>query len=183
MDDTYWFSMACSAKFNAVHRRYKRWCDKGIWDKLLTKLIDEPYYELVMMDASHCKVHPYAVGAVGGNPLKFMITGGEVSDFTEAVDLITGVKGEHLIADKGYASDEIVRFAKKQGMNPVIPPRKNRNEQREYDKHLYKLRHLVENVFLKLKRFRGIATRYAKTTSAFRGAVTLAAIFQWLKLV
>ncbi|PEB64350.1 transposase, partial [Bacillus thuringiensis] len=25
-------------KFNAVHRRYKRWCDKGIWDKLLTKL-------------------------------------------------------------------------------------------------------------------------------------------------
>ncbi|PFR33899.1 IS5/IS1182 family transposase, partial [Bacillus cereus] len=46
-----------------------------------------------------------------------MITGGEVSDFTEAVDLITGVKAEHLIADKGYDSDEIVRFAKKQGMN------------------------------------------------------------------
>lgn len=112
-----------------------------------------------------------------------MITGGEVSDFTEAVDLITGVKAEHLIADKGYDSDEIVRFAKKQGMNPVIPPRKNRKEQREYDKHLYKLRHLVENAFLNLKRFRGIATRYAKTTSAFRGAVTLATIFQWLKLV
>ncbi|MCQ6284541.1 transposase [Bacillus cereus] len=85
--------------------------------------------------------------------------------------------------DKGYDSDEFVRFAKKQGMNPVIPPRKNRNEQREYDKHLYKLRHLVENAFLKLKRFRGIATRYTKTTSAFRGAVTLAAISLWLNLV
>ncbi|PGA01388.1 IS5/IS1182 family transposase, partial [Bacillus toyonensis] len=33
-----------------------------------------------------------------------------MSDFTEAVDLITGVKAEHLIADKGYDSDEIVRF-------------------------------------------------------------------------
>lgn len=112
-----------------------------------------------------------------------MITGGEVSDFTEAIHLITGLKAEHLIADKGYDSDEIVRFAKKQGMNPVIPPRKNRNEQREYDKHLYKLRHLVENAFLKLKRFRGIATRYTKTTSAFRGTVTLAAISLWLNLV
>ncbi|QDZ77299.1 hypothetical protein D0437_31905 [Bacillus cereus] len=88
-----------------------------------------------------------------------------------------------LIADKGYDSDEIVRFTKKQGMNPVIPPRKNRNEQREYDKHLYKLRHLVENAFLKLKKFRGIATRYTKTTAAFRGAVTLAAISLWLNLV
>lgn len=91
-----------------------------------------------------------------------MITGDEVSDFTEAVDLITGVKAEHLIADKGSHSDEIVRFAKQQGMNPVIPPRNNRKEQREYDKYLYKLRHLVENSFLKLKTFRGIATRYAK---------------------
>ena len=62
-----------------------------------------------------------------------------MSDFTEAVDLITGLQAEYLLADKGYDSDEIVRFAKKQGMTPVIPPRKNRKEQREYDKHLYKL--------------------------------------------
>ena len=53
----------------------------------------------------------------------------------------------------------------------VIPPMRNRKEQRDYDKHLYKLRHLIENAFLKLKRFRGVATRYVKTTSAFRGAV------------
>lgn len=68
-------------------------------------------------------------------------------------------------------------------MMPVIPSRKNRKVQRAYDKHLYKLRHLVENAFLKLKRFRGVATRYAKTTSAFRGAVVLASIAQWPKFV
>ena len=33
--------------------------------------------------------------------------------------------------------------------------------------HLYKLRHLVENAFLHLKRWRGIATRYAKNLSSF----------------
>ena len=86
------------------------------------------------------------------------------------------------MADKGYDSDEFIRFAQEQGMTPVIPPRRNRKEQREYDKHLYKLRHLVENAFLKLKQFRGIATRYAKTTSAFHGAVVLASISHWLKL-
>ena len=30
-------------------------------------LIDEPDYEWLMIDASHCKVHPDASGARGGN--------------------------------------------------------------------------------------------------------------------
>ena len=54
-------------KFNAVHRRYKRWCDKGIWDEILVQLMDEPDMEWLMIDGSHCKVHPHAAGAVGGN--------------------------------------------------------------------------------------------------------------------
>ena len=50
-----------------------RWRDKGIWDlsaqagKLLEIVIDEPDYKWLMLDASHCKVHPHAAGAVGGN--------------------------------------------------------------------------------------------------------------------
>ena len=55
-------------------------------------------------------------------------------------------------------------------MNAVIPPRKSRKVQREYDKDIYKLRHLVENAFLHLKRWRGIATRYAKNTASFLAA-------------
>ena len=35
--------------------------------KLLETLIDEPDYEWLMIDASHCKVHPHAAGAKGGN--------------------------------------------------------------------------------------------------------------------
>jgi len=88
-----------------------------------------------------------------------------------------------LITDKGYDSDEIIKFATKQSMTLVIPPRKNRKEQRDYDKHLYKLRHLIENAFLKLTRFCGVATPYAKTTSAFRGTVVLASTAQWIELV
>ena len=50
-----------------THRRFIRWRDKGVWERLLDLLIDEPDYEWLMIDASHCKVHPHAAGAEGGN--------------------------------------------------------------------------------------------------------------------
>jgi transposase len=50
-----------------VQRRFCRWRDKRIWEKLLEILINDPDYEWLMIDASHCKVHPHAAGAKGGN--------------------------------------------------------------------------------------------------------------------
>lgn len=50
-----------------VQRRFCRWRDKGMWETLLETLIDEPDYEWLMIDASHCTVHPHAAGAKGGN--------------------------------------------------------------------------------------------------------------------
>ena len=75
------------------------------------------------------------------------------------------------MADRGYDTNDILAYAVSARMQPVIPPKKNRREQRGYDKYLYKLRHLVENCFLALKRWRGIAARYAKTSDAFIAAV------------
>ena len=98
-----------------------------------------------------------------------------------AIALIEGILAEYLFADRGYDTNDILAYAKAMGMEIVIPPKKNRLEQREYDEFLYKHRHLVENAFLKLKRWRGIATRYAKTLSAFVGAVNLAAMVLWLR--
>jgi len=89
---------------------------------------------------------------------------------------------EYLLADKGYDSDTIVTKAEEQGARVVIPPRKNRKQPREYDKALYKLRHLVENAFLHLKRWRGIATRYAKNLSSFVAAVQIRCLTLWLAI-
>ena len=100
-------------------------------------------------------------------PIRVLITSGTVADCTQASKLIEGMKAENLLEDLGYDSDVIVEQAIKQGMKAQIPPRKNRKEQRDYDKELYKLRHLVENAFLHLKRWREIATRYAKNTASF----------------
>lgn len=91
-----------------------------------------------------------------GMPVRVLVTAGPVADCTRAGALIQGLAAEHLIADKGYDSNAIVEQAARQGMQVQIPPRSNRKEQRTYDKHLYKLRHLVENAVLHLKRWRGI---------------------------
>jgi transposase len=90
-----------------------------------------------------------------------------------------GITAEHLIADKGYDSDALVEQATSRGMNAVIPPRTNRTTQRPYDEDLDTLRHLVENAFLHLKRWRGIATRYAKHTASFLAAVQIRCIALW----
>jgi len=96
--------------------------------------------------------------------------------------LIEGLCAQSLIADKGYDSDEIVARAEADGMQAVIPPRKNRKTQRNYDRHVYKLRYLVENAFLKLKAWRGIATRYYKRAASFLAFVQIRCLMLWLKI-
>ena len=115
-------------------------------------------------------------------PLRAIVTQGTAADCKQAVALIDGLSAQYLLADRGYDTNEILSQAVNQGMAPVIPPKKNRKEQREYDKELYKARHLVENAFLHLKRWRGIATRYAKNTASFLAAIHIRCIFLWVSI-
>ena len=180
-------------KWNTVQRRFCRWRDKGIWEKMLEAVIQEPDFEWLMIDASHIKVHPHASGAPGGNQDMARTKGGSTpkyiwpwmrmvcrSDFLSQQVPFDGVSAEYFLADRGYDSRRVIEKALRAGTNVVIPPRKNRKEQRDYDRYLYKLRHLVENAFLHLKRWRGIATRYAKLTSSFVAAVQIRCIVLWV---
>ena len=115
-------------------------------------------------------------------PLRALVTEGTRADCAQANKLITGFDAQHLIADKGCDSDAIIEKAKAQGMQAVIPSRKNRKEQRSRDKHLYRHRHPVENAFLALKQWRGIATRYARNLSSFIAIVQIRCLALWLKI-
>ena len=87
------------------------------------------------------------------------VTFGTTAGCNRACDLVEGISTGS--ADKGYDSDALVEQLGVNCIEAVIPPGKHRKERREYDKHLYRLRHLVENAFLQLKAWRGIAKRYA----------------------
>jgi transposase len=114
-----------------------------------------------------------------GMPIRVIITSGTVNDCEKANELIKGIPAEALLADRGYDTNAIVDAAINANMEVVIPPKKNRNDQREYDKEVYKYRHLIENAFLILKRWRGIATRYAKNTKSFLAAVQIRCLAAW----
>jgi len=86
-----------------------------------------------------------------------------------------------LLGDKAFDTNDIVNKAIANGVEVVIPPKANRVVQREYDKGIYKYRHIVENIFEVLKRWRGIATRYAKHTRSFLSAVQIACAVGYVK--
>jgi transposase len=108
---------------------------------------------------------------------------GQESDRQYAVPLLecVDITDRHVLADKGYDSNEILAYISKQRGNAVIPPKKNRKEKRTYHWWLYKERHLVECFFQKIKIFRRVATRYDKSSGAFMGFVLITSICVWLK--
>jgi transposase len=125
------------------------------------------------------KVH--CVADALGNPLAFTITGAEQADITQAQALLDKASGTHaVIADKGYDADALVCAIRDRGVQAHIPPRSNRKMPRAYDKHRYKARHLIENLFARIKQFRRIATRFEKLARNFAAMVTLGCICVWL---
>jgi transposase len=125
------------------------------------------------------KIHT-AVDALG-NPIGFHLTAGQACDLDGADVLLPQLVADTVLADKGYDADQRVLLVLQQtNKTAVIPPKANRIQQREYDRELYKARHLIENFFANLKQFRAIATRYDKTARNFLAAIYFAASILWL---
>ena len=193
--------------WRAIHRRFFRWAQKGIWGHLLEKAQIDPDLEAVMIDATIIRAHACAAGyekdsqkeqALGrcvggftskinamvdalGNPLKFILSPGQQHDIKAGVPLIEGVTGADVLADKGYDDDKLIDVIESQGCRAVIPPRKNRKETRDYDEDVYKERHLIECFFGKIKYFRRVFSRFDKTAQAYMAFLNVASIFIWLR--
>jgi transposase len=116
-----------------------------------------------------------------GNPTSFHLTPGQAHDLEGADVLLPAVEADTVIADKAFDADErVIKPLAAAGKGAVIPPKSSRKSKREYDKDLYKARHLIENFFCRLKQFRAIATRYDKTARNFLAAIYLVATAIWL---
>lgn len=115
-----------------------------------------------------------------GLPVRMIVTEATTADCSQAAELVDGLLAGFLMADKAYDTNALLQWCKDNCVIPVIPPKVNRVDQRAYDKQLYKLRHRIENAFLKLKQWRSVATRYAKTTATFLAECQIAAIMLWI---
>ncbi|QRO12354.1 IS5 family transposase [Moraxella osloensis] len=186
--------------WKTAYNRFNRWSKKRLVAEFFFDLRKEIDKEWVFIDGSYVRCHQHASGArrgfdraIGqsrggnttkihlcvdshGNPLDFKVTGGNVHDSQVANDLIEVIQeAQYFIADKGYDSQEIRDKAIEHGMKAIIPKRKNAKQPNpDFDSYLYKLRHLVENAFARLKQFRSIATRYEKLARNFKSMLYLA---------
>jgi transposase len=116
-----------------------------------------------------------------GNPLAFELSPGQAHDLDGADALLPQMAAPMLVADMAFDADKrVIEPLQTAGKTFVIPPKRNRKIQRQFDKHIYGARHLIENFFCKLKQFRAIATRYDKTARNFLAAIHLAATVIWL---
>ncbi len=116
-----------------------------------------------------------------GLPVRLIGTPGQRNDIALAHELVEGIEAAALLADKGYDADHLCNRIAENGVEVVIPPKRNRKIQRAYDAELYKERNRIERFFNKLKQFRRVATRYDKLLANFMGFVKLAALAIWLK--
>jgi transposase len=119
-----------------------------------------------------------------GLPIEFELTGGEVHDCKIAPALIEKLPiSDYLIADKGYDSEEIRELIRQKSSIPMTPRKSNSKTGNVHmDWFLYRYRHLVENVFARLKHFRAIATRYDKLKRNFGSMLALACSYLWLPM-
>jgi transposase len=119
-----------------------------------------------------------------GLPVAFQITGEQVNDCTQASSLSARVpSAEVIVADKGYDSEAIREHIQQQGAKAVIPRKRNSVEgNADLDLGLYRNRHLVENVFARLKQYRAVASRYDKLKRNYESVVAMACTLLWLPM-
>jgi transposase len=116
-----------------------------------------------------------------GNPPRLILTAGQRHDSPQAAHLIEGYQPQALIADKGYDADALLEAVTAKGIEAVIPPKKSRLAQREYDRHLYRERHLIECFINKIKHYGRVFSRFEKLSKNYLGFLSFVSALIWLR--
>jgi len=194
--------------WNTIFRRFNLWSKKGVIDKLLHCLAQDSDTEWLFIDGSIVKAHQdsarsgrkdeeaigksrggnstkiHLVVDSGGLPVYFELSGGQVNDIVHATSLVSHAPtAQQVIADKGYDSNPLRGFIEDRGSQSQIPRKQNSTEgNHDMDWCLYEYRHLVENAFMKMKKYRAVATRYDKLARNYQSMVALACVMMWLPM-
>lgn len=83
--------------------------------------------------------------------------------------------------DGAYDCQSLRHFIAQHKAQAVIPYRKNSLYPEEFDKDLYKERHLVECLINRIKNYRRIATRFDKLSLTYQTMIVLSFILIWLR--
>ncbi|WP_319544250.1 IS5 family transposase [Ruegeria conchae] len=193
-----------------LYNRSKRWSDMSVFARIMNGLAAQGTdHKTIMIDATYLKAHRtasslrfekggrgrligrtkggmntklHAVTDSLGRPIRFLLSAGQVSDYTGARILVNNLpSADWLLGDRGYDADWFREALNDRGIKPCIPGRKSRDKPVRYDKRRYKRRNRIEVMFGRLKDWRRVATRYDRCPKVFLSAIALAAtVLLWL---
>jgi transposase len=53
-------------KWGTVYQRFRRWSERGVWQRMFAALSDDPDFEYLIVDSTIVRAHQHAAGAKGG---------------------------------------------------------------------------------------------------------------------
>lgn len=190
----------------SIYSKFRRWSRAGIIKNIFTALAAKlPKRSVAMVDSTYIKAQRSASSMRGdglprelgrsrggittkvhllcnehGQPMDFMLTGGETPDIKIAPLLVARNRMKHLLADKAYDSDAFRNQLLKCHIKPCIPAKSNRKLPEKHDVAMYRKRHKIENMFCRLKDWKGIAFRANRCSHTFHSFVALALLVLFL---
>ena len=191
--------------WSSVYTRWRRWCESGLWARMLAVLARGAVGALRHLDCSHIKLHQHGANPPGGQTAQAIgrtkgglntklaavvdakgrvvavsLAPGPRHDLKAIAPLVPALRGKRAVGDKGFDADTFHATLRHHRVRACIPPRRNRRHPVCFHRGYYRHRHHVENFFGRIKRFRRIGTRYDKLARTFLSFVHFAAVLDWL---
>ncbi len=116
-----------------------------------------------------------------GNLVEFRLLPGQAHDLRGTAALLEGLTCGQFLADRAFDANWVREALAEAKIEAVIPPKSNRRFPADFDRDTYKWRHLIENLFAKLKEYRGIAMRCCKTDTSYCAFIAITATVLRLK--